>query len=240
MNIRHISTVSLTLLLLTAGAFAQRVVIHDPTAPLTRRDAPEDPPRAIAKIYEKSILAPVRKKLVSDDCSDSPTYTGSVSGSFTKAGANETAVFYQFCETGNGLGWVGLAVIEKGKVVANFVQDSGWALSIGRVADVNRNGVDEITLEFGGGMHQGQGGSGVSIYEFRDDKPVEIGWYQATKFDESETTTAWVLTAKPGKTPVFYDQKYLSAGNGKWRRSGANKVYRLKKLDGGNDFEEVK
>lgn len=238
MKIKHLLIAVSVLVLFAAAVFGQRIVVHDPTLPA--KDGDSEPPRSIAKLYETKILPPVAKKLVSDGCANSPTYTGAVNGSFTKAGANQTAVFYQFCETGNGLGWVGLAVIEKGKVVASFVQDSGWALSIGRVADVNRNGVDEITLEFGGGMHQGQGGSGVSIYEFRDDKPVEIGWYQATKFDESETTTAWVLTAKPGKTPVFYDQKYLSAGNGKWRRSGANKLYRLKKLDGGNSFEEVK
>lgn len=237
---KYIAIGSLLFLLLAGTAFTQRMVINDPTLPSATRDSEPEPPKAIAKLYETKILPPVRKKLVSDGCSDSPTFTGLVDGAFTKAGTKQTAVFYQFCETGNGLGWVGLSIIEKGKVVANFVQDSGWALSIGKVADVNKNGLDEIKLEFGGGMHQGQGGSGVSIYEFKDDKPVEIGWYQATKFDESETTTAWVLTAKAGKTPVFYSQKYLSAGNNKWRRSGANKIYRLKKLDGGSSFEEVK
>lgn len=219
-------------------AFGQRVVIHDPTLPV--KDGVPEPPKSIAKIYETKILPPVRKKLVSDSCADSPVYNGAVDGSFTKAGAKQTAVFYQFCETGNGLGWVGLSIIEKGKVIANFVQDSGWAFGIGKVADVNRNGFDEITLEFGGGMHQGEGGTGVSIYEFKDNKPIELGWYQSSKLTDTEATTSWVLTAKPGKKPVFYSQKYVLGRRDKWIRSGANKVYRLKKLDGGNSFEKVK
>jgi len=238
MKVKHLSLAVSILMLFVAAAFGQRIVVHDPTKPASAGS--DEPPKSIAKLYETKILPPVAKKLVSDDCANSPSYTGSVSGSFTKAGAKQTAVFYQFCETGNGLGWVGLAIIEKGKVVASFVQDSGWANSIGKVADVNQNGLDEVTLVFGGGMHQGEGGLGVSIYEFKNDKPVELGWYQAEKFTDTETTAAWTLTAKPGKTPVFYRQKYLSLGNDKWRRSGANKVYRLQKLDGGNDFEEVK
>jgi len=238
MKVKHLSIAVSILVLFAAAVFGQRIVVHDPTLPA--KDGDSEPPRSIAKLYETKILPPVAKKLVSDGCANSPTYTGAVTGSFTRAGSKQTAVFYQFCETGNGLGWVGLAIIEKGKLVASFVQDSGWAFSIGRVPDVNRNGVDEVVLEFGGGMHQGEGGTGVSIYEFKDNKPVELGWYQSAKITDTEATTAWVLTAKPGKTPVFYLQKYLSKGNDKWRRTGANKVYRLKKLDGGNDFEEVK
>ncbi|MBX3281313.1 MAG: hypothetical protein KF756_02435 [Acidobacteria bacterium] len=226
--------------LFSLATFGQTIVVNDPTLPLPTRDSPDDPPASIAKIYTNKILPPVRKKLVSDGCSDSPTFTGAVDGSFTKAGTRQTAIFYQFCETGNGLGWVGLAVVEKGKVVANFVQDSGWAFSIHRVADVNRNGLDEIALEFGGGMHQGEGGTGVSIYEFKNDKPVELGWYQATKFTDSDTTAAWVLTAKTGKTPVFYTRKYLALKNNKWRRSGARKVVKFKPLDGSSDFEAVR
>ncbi|KXJ98552.1 MAG: hypothetical protein UZ17_ACD001002621 [Acidobacteria bacterium OLB17] len=222
-----------------AGAFAQgTIVVHDPMLPA--KDGEAKPPRSIEKIYETKILPPVRKKLVSDSCSDSPTFTGAVNGSFTKAGARQTAVFYQFCETGNGLGMVGLAIIENGRLVSSFVQDSGWAFDIGRVADVNRNGLDEIALEFGGGMHQGEGGTGVSIYEFKDGKPVELGWYQSSKFTETETTAAWRLTAKPGKRPIFYRQKYVMNRAGKYRRSGANKAFKLEELEGGNEFEEVK
>ncbi|MBV6494909.1 MAG: hypothetical protein DYH05_02790 [Acidobacteria bacterium ACB1] len=238
MKVKHLPITISILILLAVAAFGQRMVVHDPTLPA--KGGEDEPPKSIAKLYETKILPPVAKKLVSDSCANAPSYTGAVEGSFTKAGAKQTAVFYQFCETGNGLGWVGLAIIEKGKVVSSFVQDSGWAFSIGKVADVNRNGLDEIALEFGGGMHQGEGGTGVSIYEFKNEKPVELGWYQSSKITDTEATTAWVLTAKPGKTPVFYSQKYLSTSNDKWRRSGANKVYRLKKLDGANDFEEVK
>ena len=238
MKVKHLSIAISILAFLVPAAFGQRIVIHDPTLPASGEQV--EPPKSIAKLYETKVLPPVRKKLVSDGCPDSPEYTGSVEGAFTRPNSVQMAVFYQFCQTGNGLGWVGLAIIEKGKVVSSFVQDSGWALSIEKVLDVNRNGLDEIVLEFGGGMHQGEGGTGVSIYEFKNDKPVELGWYQSSKFDASDTFTSWKLTAKPGKTPVFYNQKYISTGNDKWRRSGANKVYRLKKLDGDNGFEEVK
>jgi hypothetical protein len=238
MKLNILSLFSLVLFLCTTGAIGQRIVVHDPT--IAAKDGEPKLPVAIERIYETQILPPVRKKLVSDTCSDSPTVTGTVNGSFTNSGVRQTAVFYQFCETGNGLGKVGLAVIEYGRIIGSFVQDSGWAFSIGKVSDVNRNGLDEIALEFGGGMHQGQGGTGVSIYEFKNNMPVEIGWYQSSKFTDSDATTAWALTAKPGKHPVFFRQKYISTGKNKWRRSGANAAFKLKKIDGGNDFEEVK
>ncbi len=232
-NFLIIST--LAFILGTGTAFGQRIMVHDPTV---QGHESVEPSTATAKVYESRVLPPVRKKIVSEGCPDSLEFAGEVKGSFTRRNSDQTAIFYQMCQTGNGLGWVGLAVIENSKVVANFVQDSGWSFGIGKVADVNRNGLDEITLEFGGAMHQGQGGIGVSIIEFKNGKPVEIGWYQAAKLVDSEISTAWILTAQPGKTPVYYRQKVVAGKNNKWRRIGPNSVFRMKRLE--SVFEEVK
>ena len=118
------------------------------------------------------------------------------------------------------------------------MQDSGWAFGINKVDDVNRNGLDEIALEFGGGMHQGESGTGLSLIEFKDGKPAEIGFYVSARITDTEAMTAWKLTAKPGKKPVFYRQKFVSAGSDKWRAAGKSVVYKLERTE--SEVEEIK
>ena len=108
-----------------------------------------------------------------------------MNGAFTTAGPKQTLVFYQFCQTGNGLGWVGLVLIEDGKVIGNYISDGGWSANIGVVPDINQNGLNEFTLAYSGGMHQGQGGVGVDLMEFSGGHPKGIGWYKAEEYADT-------------------------------------------------------
>ena len=107
--------------------------------------------------------------------------------------------------------------------------DGGWGVDIAPVNDINQNGILEFTLAYSGGLHQGRGGTGVELMEFADGLPGGIGWYKAEEFDEGETSSSWKLTAKPGTTPVYYKQKFVSRSGGKARPVGKSVVTKLDK-----------
>ncbi len=202
------------------------VVIADPTLVSAQTDVKLS---AVDQAYFDKGLVTVKKKITADACEASPEVAGVAHGAFSHAGAKQTLIFYQYCQTGNGLGWVGLMLAENGEIIGNYVADSGWTLDIGTVPDVNQNGLDEFTLHYGGGMHQGQGGVGVDLMEFSNGVPKGIGWFQAEAFEDTEAVTAWKVTARSGPTPTFYKQKYASAGDSKWRRVGADLPFKLGK-----------
>lgn len=171
----------------------------------------------------------VRRMITSETCAESFQEAGVARGAFTAAGKRQSLIFYQYCQTGNGFGWNGLVLIEGDRVVGNFVSDGGWGMDITAVSDINQNGILEFTLAYSGGLHQGQGGTGVDLMEFSGGLPKGIGWYKAEEFGPTEAVTSWKLTAKPGKTPVFYKQKYFSGEGRRPRPVGRSVVTKLDK-----------
>jgi len=212
-----------SVLLAANAASSQIVVVHDPTktSPVTKLTAAEK------RIFERDALPPVRKMIKSEVCEESLQDAGVVRGAFTAASKRQSLIFYEYCQTGNGFGWNGLALIEGDKVVGNFVSEGGWGVDIALVPDINQNGILEFTLAYSGGLHQGIGGTGVDLMEFSDGLPVGIGWYKAEEFGPTGATNSWKLTAKPGKTPAFYKQKYSSGEGKRPRPVGRNAVTKL-------------
>jgi hypothetical protein len=225
MKFMRLAGLFLGLFLSVGAAFSQIVVIHDPASQATESELDE----ADSRTMEEQVLPGVRKKLVNDTCTDSYTFTGAVSGAFSRAGAKQTLVFYQFCETGNGLGWVGITLLEGGKAVRTWVADSGWAYEVTRLPDINANGLDEFTLAYSGGMHQGQGGIGIDVVEFVKGAPRGIGWFHAEAITDTESDWGYKVTVKKGKIPVFYRQKYRSTEGSPWMKIGKNMRFALKK-----------
>ena len=211
-------------LVCSLGALAQKtVIVHDPAM-----DAGDGkPPAGYEAIVTQEALPRVRAFVGKDACEEDVAFAGFADGAFTTAGADQTLVFYQFCQTGNGFGWNGLVLLEDGKIVGNFVSSGGWAVDIQIVPDINQNGLDEFTLAYSGGIHQGQGGTGVDLMEFSGGLPKGIGWYKAEEFGPTEAVTSWKLTAKPGKTPIFYKQKFLAGEGKKPKPVGRNTLTKL-------------
>jgi hypothetical protein len=201
------------------------VVVNDPT----KKAVETKWSKAEEEIFNDEVRPKVRRMVSEDLCNESVEIAGVARGAFSKAGAKQTLIFYQYCQTGNGFGWVGLVLINGGRLEGNYIFDGGWSVDIATVSDINQNGLDEFTLAYSGGMHQGQGGVGVDLMEYSMGKPVGIGWYKAEEFDDTNVSYVWKLTAKPGKTPVFYRQKYASSQNNKWRRVGTNSAFKLRK-----------
>src|SRR4051812_39650346 len=146
-------------------AYSQEfVIVHSPVE--------EDVPKPELTVLERNLmnrvaLPKIRKKLsVLDFCEESFEPSAVLHGSFSRAGSDQTVIFYQYCQTGNGLGEVGVVLIEGNKVVGNYIADVGWTLGGRVLPDINQNGLNEFALYYSGGIHQGSGGTGVDIMEF--------------------------------------------------------------------------
>lgn len=222
--------------LLVAAANAQKtVVVIDPTIPTA--DVGTVATATNQEEIDRVALPKLKARYENDGCTVNLELAGETSGSFTKVNSKETIAFYQVCQTGNGLGVVALVVTENGKVTGIYGSDSGWSFDLGSLPDIDSNGLDELTLSFGGGMHQGKGGVGVEIVQFKSGLPMVLGWFQAEELTDTEPTAAWRVTAKTGKIPVYYRQKFVSNDGKRWRRSGANAVFKLTK--GTSKYEAV-
>lgn len=180
-------------------------------------------------LIEQAALPKVRKKLADEACEESFEPAGVVQGSFSKPNSDQRLVFYQFCQTGNGLGQVGLILIEGGKVLGNYIADVGWSVGVKALPDINQNGLDEVALYYSGGMHQGAGGTGVDIVEFTGAGVNGIGWFQAESFGETTPVVGYRVTGRPGKAPAYFREKYVQNSSGKWRKAGAVAPLRLQK-----------
>ena len=215
--------------LLGSAAMCQTtVVLNTPGA---------DPPSssvtaADAALVSRSVLPKVRKLLASDACEEAFEAAGAADGSFTRVGARQRVVFYQFCQTGNGFGAVGLAIIEAGKLVASFAADAGWAVGVKAIPDINENGLDEIALYYSGGIHQGAGGTGVDILELGGGKIKGLGWFQAESFDDTNPAVGYLVTAKQGNSPAFFREKKVQTAAGKWRTAGRRIPLKVEKVVG--------
>ena len=214
----------LTVWISLAGAvFAQvPLVINDPQAePVKPFVSPAD-----SALMERVVLPKARQNWAGNEaCEEDYQIMGAASGAFSRPASKQNLIFYQFCQTGNGLGNNGLVLIENGKIIGSYVSESGWAMNLKALPDVNQNGLDEFMLYYSGGMHQGQGGIGVDIMEFSAAAIKGLGWFQANGFTEDDSW-AYKVSVKKGKTPVFYREKYISKDDNP-RKSGKIAAFKL-------------
>lgn len=195
------------------------VVINDPPTTSDSNASSDKLTPSEQAVMDKYVLPKVRAKLASGACEESVDISGRLEGSFTKPQAKQIAIFYQFCQTGNGFGSAGVAVLEEGKVVGNFVApDSGWTNASAVLPDINNNGLNELALYYSGGIHQGEGGTGVDIVEYSAGNLKGIGWFQADGFSETGPTFGYKVTVKTGSIPSFFREKWVQNNSGKWRR----------------------
>lgn len=214
-------------ILLAGAAFAQQtVVINEPKqgiSPVVINESDKD-------LIKREVLPKARKYWAKNEaCDEDFQIVGQVRGSFTAPKSSQKLFFYQFCQTGNGFGNNGLVLLEGSKIVGSYVSESGWALDLKVLPDIDQNGLNEFLLYYSGGMHQGQGGTGVDLMEFAAASGVKgLGWFQADSFGEETGDWAYKVSVKTGKTPVFYREKYISK-NDKLQKSGKPAPFKLGK-----------
>ena len=220
------------------SAYSQgSVVINEPSP---SRDLPKIVlSDAEQRIMDTAVLPKARVRLADEACEESIDLAARLQGAFTKLGAKQTLIFYQFCQTGNGLGSAGVAIIEGSRLVGNFVSpESGWTLQAAALPDIDQNGLNEIALYYSGGMHQGGGGTGVDIMQFSSGGLKGIGWFQAEEYSETSPVYGYKVTVNPGKTPAYFREKYTQSASGKWRKTGRPVPLKLQKVSGA--FEALK
>lgn len=219
MFIRRSFALLVSLLALCLILHAQEfVIVHSPV----EDDTPKPELTAAERnLMNRVALPKVRKKLAGlDFCEESFEPSAVLHGAFSRPGAEQTVIFYQYCQTGNGLGEVGVVLIEGNKIIGNYIADAGWTLGGKVLPDINQNGLNEFALYYSGGIHQGSGGTGIEIMEFGLGGLRGIGWLQAESFDDKGNDFSYKVTVKPGKLPSFYCEKYIAASTGKFRRVG--------------------
>ena len=207
------------------------VVIYDPLINAPEKNFTD----ADEQLVKTKILPKVRDRWSDDSSCDGSNLTviGAVDGSFTSKAAAQRAIVYEMCQTGNGFANNGIAVVENGNVVAHFVADGGWNLDVVRIADINKNGFDELAIETGGGMHQGYTGSSSNVIEVSPTSVKSFGTFLVYS-NECESLRAveycdrsYKITVKPGPKPVFSRQKYINKGDDekpKWVASGKPQI----------------
>ena len=209
-------------LVLVHNTFGQTVLINDPTIPENETPLPA----AERAFIEREVWPALRKKYESEECTPEFDSAYLIRGSFSKPGANQSLVYFQICQTGNGLGIVALALIENGKVSLLFASDAGWSVGARSLPDINQSGLDEFALYYSGGMHQGAGGTGVDVFEFSGNAVRGLGWFQSEGFSEDAPTFGYKVFVKKGKASVFSRQKFILGNNKKWRPSGKLAVFK--------------
>ena len=210
--------ISLAVIVLSASSvFAQApVVLYDP---LVKPPDVTFSPADEALVKEKLVPAVRSRWSEFDGCDGSNlNVVGAIDGSFTKTGTKQRAIVYELCQTGNGFANNGLAVIENGAVVAHFAEEGGWDLEVSRSPDLNKNGLDEIVIETGGGMHQGYTGTSVTVLEVTPSAITVFGTFLAyTNECENHASNKYCdrtykLTATAGAKPTFLSQKFTNRG----------------------------
>jgi hypothetical protein len=214
--------------LATSASGQQTIIVNDPT----KDEKPAAASAAEENLIKRNVLPKARKMWTDAVCTEEFSIAGTAKGAFSKPDADQTLIFYQFCQTGNGFGNNGLVLLENGRITASYVSEGGWALSLKSLPDINQNGLNEFVVYYSGGMHQGQGGTGVDIMEFSDAGIKGLGWFQADSFGEETGDFGYKVTVKPGKAPVYYREKYVSSGENKWRKSGKIAAFKLGKAYG--------
>ena len=221
--------VTLTVVLSAVAAVSGQgtVVLYDPVAKLPETNhSPTDE----ALIKEQVVPKAAEKWKDDDSCSGGNlNIIGGLDGSFTKPGSKQRAIVYELCQTGNGLANNGITVVENGRIVANFTEEGGWNLEVSKVADLNKNGRDELVIETGGGMHQGYYGSSITIVELSLTAANEIGVYLVSTNEcenhapDKYCDRTYKITATPAAKPAFFAQKHLNRGTEekpRWVASG--------------------
>ena len=207
-------------------AFAQTVLVHDPTKKWKEYDGGEKELEFIVDNVFKSAKAHWK----GDRTSESLQIIGKANGSFTKKGAKQTAYLYEFAQTGNGLSQLGIAVFEKGKIIKHDVFEGGWATEFDKVADANKNGLDEMAVNWSGGMRSGKIGSATAVFE-EAPKGLKLLYIGQSSWSDCDGDTSTIdcgysykITAKAGAKPVLYQKKMTGGEGKKWRNVGKAKV----------------
>ncbi len=183
--------------------------------------------RKISDAESKSVeaaVSPGAKRKWEKSCDQAFEIKSVCDGAFTKAGSKQSAFLYSWCETGHALGMGGIAIMEKGKLVAHFGYEAGGEYDIARLADLDGDGMDDIAI-VAGSTNQGYTISGIAIIGINSVAVKKFGRFEVYNdnsgaVEKNAQTFTWSITSDiPSKSPTFLKQKFKQVGKN-WVKSG--------------------
>ena len=195
-------------------------IVYDPA-----NDEPYKSPAAELDFVKSFVLPAVKNIWNESVCTENINIAGRAEGSFTKPKTKQTAYLFEYCETGNGIANDGILIAENQTPTALYVFDGGLPLGFSKLADINRNRLDEMVIQWAGGMHQGQIVTAAVVLETTPVNLRELGAMQSSwSVCDGETSTlkcgyAYKITAAPAIRPIFYQLKMVGEGK-TWRAAG--------------------
>jgi hypothetical protein len=211
----HLLSIALVLVSATwMPAGAQGRLVFDPrepvqTAPATRAE--------IALLDRVVRPAAVRFWRNEHECHGEITVIDAVAGSFTRTGAAQRAILYSWCQPAAAIGFGGIAIVERGRVVAHL-SEGGVPWDLARAPDVNGDGRDELLLQ-DGHMVMGWQEDALTLLSVTPSGVVTRGFnirQQDCGVEEPKVgQNAWLLYVVPGSRPRFSQRRYhASCANG--------------------------
>jgi hypothetical protein len=180
-------------------------------------------PDDVALLRRKAL--PDARKAAGKDCEESFDPKDVATGSFTRAGANQKIILYEYCEFGHGSGRSGLAVLEGGKVVAHIAFVGGGEFAVRMLPDLDGDGKGElaITSAF---VAQGEMEGSAVLLSWSAKGVRKLGRLDVVASDcgqeDGTQNHASQFLAIPGPTPTFLEQRYVGSCEGKtWTKKGA-------------------
>lgn len=170
-----------------------------------------------------------------EGCRDQFQAIDAADGSFTRRGAEQRAVLYRFCETGHGFARGGVAIVQRGRVVAHLTIEDAQPEGVRALADVDRDGVSELLL-VDSAAHQGEITTHVSILQLLPRGVRSLGLAtvyhsnlparrrEGREIGHEEGT---VLYATPARRPVWEAESYEHRDNERSRWRGTRRLHRV-------------
>ena len=144
-------------------------------------------------------------------------------GAFTAAGANQRAVLYRYARVPRCCIKQGVAVLDGDRVVAHVAFESE-TYAVGRAADLDGNGVDELLLA-GGGSGQGTTMGSLAVLDLSGGRARSVAWLDTSDDDCAAGNPTGMHAARilvrRGPTPQFFREPFASpCGPARWRPAG--------------------
>jgi hypothetical protein len=213
----------LSLLLAAAPAGAQaRRLVYDPRWPYHHADAtPAE--KALLDREIRHVAARVFREMACSGGTDGADVIDVAAGSFTRPGAAQRAIYYEWCRPATAIAAGGVVVVEGGRIVAHAVTGD-WPSQIRRVPDLDGDGRDELLL-VAGQTEQGETTDWATVLSLPPGRAVtrvfSVRLSECGTLDRGATDQVWPLYVVPGPRPRFLTQRLTSAcERGTWRVRG--------------------
>jgi len=175
------------------------------------------------------------EELMNANNGEAPAMRDVTTGSFTKKGARQKAILYNFKNTGHNFSLNGIVIIENNNVVLHIIYNGGPDNSIGTLPDIDQNGLSELLIA-SSGQNSGELWKSVSIIQAAKKKIKKFGRLTVYTdnfgtYERKRKAEAVKLLVKKNNSPLFYKETYVSkdrdGGKNSWNKVDTMKQVKL-------------